>query len=306
MTSAELKAAIPAEALTTVALPQDAFQPVHSGKVRELFACEAGLLMIATDRLSAFDVILPTGVPGKGIVLTQMSRWWFEQTRDVVANHLVEPQDEALAEVLERFPHLIPRAMLVRPLERVPLECVVRGYLAGSGWAAYQKTGELWGRPLPPGLRESEALPEPVFTPTTKAAVGGKDEPLTPEEAAALAGEERARGLTNLSVELFQYGQQRASAAGLILADTKFEFGYGADGSLVLVDEIFTPDSSRYWPSDGHGPGRPQPAFDKQYVRDYLAGLAWNKQAPGPELPPEVVQQTMEKYLEAYQRLCGT
>lgn len=302
MSLGELKAAIPASPLTHFSLPEPAFRHVHSGKVRELFECDAGLLLIASDRVSAFDVILPGGIAGKGIVLTQLSRWWFDQTRDLVPNHLIEPQDTALAACLAGHEALIPRAMLVRPLERAPLECVVRGYLAGSGWTEYQATGALWGRPLPAGLRESELLPEPMFTPTTKAAVGGKDEPLTPAQTALLTGPKHASALERLSLALYARGRARAAQAGLLLADTKFEFGQ-ANGSWVLVDEVLTPDSSRYWPADSYAPGRSQASFDKQFVRDYLASLDWDRRPPGPALPADIADATLQKYLDAYQRL---
>ncbi len=299
---ATLKQRLPVEPLLEVTLPPP-FEAVHHGKVRSLFRCPEGLLMVATDRLSAFDVILPDGIPGKGILLTQLSRWWFSQTAHLVPNHLLPQQDAALKACLQDFPDLISRSMLVQSLERLPLEAVVRGYLAGAATETYRQTGSLWGRPLPPGLQESEALPQPLFTPTTKAPVGEKDLPLTPEEARNLVGAERFSEVERLSLALYRFAHQRAAQSGLLLADTKFEFGLSPGGSLILIDEVLTPDSSRYWPADGYRPGRPQPSFDKQYVRDHLLAAGWDRQAPGPRLPPEILTRTLEKYLDAYARL---
>ena len=296
-----LEAALPREALREIdGLP---YPKVASGKVREIFDTGEALLLVASDRLSAFDVILPDGIPGKGIILTQMSLHWFEETRQLIRNHLVEDHAAALAEALKGREELIPRSMLVRKLKPLPIEAVVRQYLAGSGWKDYLQTGSLFGLPVPAGLRESEALPTPLFTPTTKAAAGNHDLPISHEEGERLLGVERFEEVRDVSIQLFSLGTAYARKAGLILADTKFEFGSDADDSLFLIDEVLTPDSSRYWPADAHEPGHPQTAFDKQYVRDYLETLDWNKTAPGPSLPAEVIRQTQARYLEAARKL---
>ncbi|MEO0793592.1 MAG: phosphoribosylaminoimidazolesuccinocarboxamide synthase [Verrucomicrobiota bacterium] len=279
------------------------FPKIASGKVREIFDLGDRLLIVATDRLSAFDVVLPNGIPGKGLLLTQISLWWFERTGDIIQNHLVENHAEAVREVLADFPAWIPYAMLVRKLEPLKLEAVVRGYLAGSGWKEYQSTGQLWGRSLPQGLQESQALPAPLFTPTTKAAVGDKDLPVTDGEGAAVIGSDRYEQVREVSLKLFDLGTRYADRAGLILADTKFEFGTDAAGNLFLIDEALTPDSSRYWPRQGYQAGKAQPAFDKQFVRDYLETLDWDKTPPGPTLPDSVIKKTQEKYLAALEAL---
>lgn len=297
----ELQSALPEEALRT--LPRLPFPHVASGKVREIYDLGDRYLITATDRLSAFDVVLPDGIPGKGIILTQMSLYWFEETAPLIENHLVPDHAEALATVLQDHPALISRSMLVRKLRPLPLEAVVRQYLAGSGWKAYVQTGQLFGLPVPAGLRESEALPVPLFTPTTKAAVGEHDEPLTHPAGAALVGETLFEEVRDVSLKLFSLGSAAARSAGLILADTKFEFGTDEAGRLTLIDEILTPDSSRYWPTATYAPGGPQEAFDKQYVRDFLESMAWDKRPPGPRLPAEVIQHTRDRYLEAARKL---
>ncbi len=303
MTFDEISSALPVQARRAVAdLP---YPKIASGKVREIFDLGDRLLIVATDRLSAFDVVMPDGVPGKGLLLTQISLWWFERTGAIIQNHLVPNHSVELAKVLADCPEWIPYAMLVRKLQPVKLEAVVRGYLAGSGYKEYVKTGELWGRPLPQGLQESSPLPEPLFTPTTKAEVGDKDLPVTDAEGAAAIGSELYQQVKAVSLQLFELGTEYAAKAGLILADTKFEFGLDEGGSLFLIDEALTPDSSRYWPLDGYAPGKPQPAFDKQYVRDYLETLDWDKSPPGPRLPEAVIMQTREKYLAALQALMG-
>jgi phosphoribosylaminoimidazole-succinocarboxamide synthase len=274
-----------------------------SGKVREIYAAGEHLLIVATDRLSAFDVVLPDGIPGKGIILTQMSLFWFEETAGLVPNHLVPDHPAELAKVLRGHEELIPRSMLVRRLQPLPIEAVVRQYLAGSGWKDYLRTGSLFGLPVPPGLRESEPLPAPLFTPTTKAAAGSHDLPVSHEEGARLLGEERFDEVRDISLRLFALGAAAARRAGLILADTKFEFGTDGDGRLILIDEILTPDSSRYWPAAAFEPGRPQEAFDKQFVRDYLETLDWDKTAPGPAIPEAVIRQTRDRYLEAANKI---
>ena len=292
-----IHAVLPGQALCEVeGLP---FARVGSGKVREIFDTGEHYLIVTTDRLSAFDVVLPDGIPGKGILLTQLSLYWFQETEPLIENHLVSEHPERLAELLKEHQELIPRSMLVRKLQPLPLEAVVRQYLAGSGWKDYLRTGSLFGLPLPAGLRESEGLPAPLFTPTTKAKAGHHDEPLTPEEGERLVGPERFEEIRDISLKLFALGSAAARKAGLLLADTKFEFGTDETGQLVLIDEILTPDSSRYWPRESYEPGRPQTAFDKQYVRDYLENRAWDKKTPGPALPAEVIGNTRDRYLEA-------
>jgi len=271
-----------------------------SGKVRDLY--DAGpdrLLLVASDRISAFDVILPTPIPDKGRVLTGMSLFWFERTADVVANHLVTADPAAGG----FDPALAGRAMVVRRADVVPLECVARGYLSGSGWSQYRKTGAVCGVPLPSGLVESERLPEPIFTPTTKAAEG-HDLPVSPEEAADLVGLGLAERLKELTLTLYERAAGIALGRGLVLADTKFEFGF-CDGELILVDEVCTPDSSRFWPADAYEPGHAQPSFDKQFVRDWLDASGWDHEPPPPELPAEVVAATAARYREAYDRITG-
>jgi phosphoribosylaminoimidazole-succinocarboxamide synthase len=271
-----------------------------SGKVRDLY--DAGpdrLLLVASDRISAFDVILPTPIPDKGRVLTGMSLFWFERTADLVANHLVTA--DAAAGGFD--PDLAGRAMVVRRADVVPLECVARGYLSGSGWSQYRETGTVCGVPLPPGLVESDRLPEPIFTPTTKAAEG-HDLPLSPPEAADLVGRGLAERLKELTLTLYERAAGVALDRGIVLADTKFEFGF-CDGELILVDEVCTPDSSRFWPADAYEPGHAQPSFDKQYVRDWLDASGWDHEPPPPELPAEVVAATAARYREAYDRITG-
>ena len=275
---------------------------IGSGKVRELFDLGGELLMVASDRLSAFDVVLPDGIPGKGAILTQLSRFWFERTTDIVPNHLVANHDVRLAEVLHGQPALAARSMLVRKLKPLPIEAVVRGYLAGSGWKDYQATGQLVGHALPAGLRESEKLPKPLFTPSTKAAQGDHDEPITEAQAAVLLGG-RFEEVRATAIALYNRGSELAAKAGIILADTKFEFGTDEAGKLYLIDEALTPDSSRYWPLDGYAPGRSQPSFDKQFTRDWLESQPWNKKAPAPRLPREIAEGTAQRYWTALERL---
>jgi phosphoribosylaminoimidazole-succinocarboxamide synthase len=268
--------------------------PVHvgSGKVRELF--ELGpdrLLLVASDRISVFDVVLPTEIPDKGRVLTGLSAFWFARTSELVRNHLVALRPDG-------------RSMECRRLRMLPLECIVRGYLAGSGWKDYQRTGATSGVALPDGMLESQQLPRPIFTPSTKA-TAGHDENITREQAAALVGRELLDEVERISIALYEYGAAHAASRGIILADTKFEFGVDEEGRLVLADEALTPDSSRFWPAEGYAPGRPQPSFDKQFVRDYAESLDWDKTPPGPELPDEVVEGTRSRYLEAFERITG-
>jgi phosphoribosylaminoimidazole-succinocarboxamide synthase len=271
-----------------------------SGKVRDLY--DAGpdrLLLVATDRISAFDAILPTPIPDKGRVLTGVSLFWFERTRDLVSNHLITADPTAGGFDAS----LAGRAMVVRRADVVPLECVARGYLSGSGWSQYRQIGAVCGVPLPPGLRESDRLPEPIFTPTTKAAEG-HDLPVSPEESADRVGRGLAERLKELTLTLYERAAAVARERGLILADTKFEFGF-CEGELLLVDEVCTPDSSRLWPADAYEPGHAQPSFDKQYVRDWLDATGWDREPPPPELPADVVEQTAARYREAYERLTG-
>ena len=265
---------------------------VTSGKVREIYALDDDrLLLVASDRISTFDVVHPTPVPDKGRVLTGLSAFWFARTRGIVPNHLLELRSDG-------------RTMVCRRLEMLPVEFVVRGYLAGSGWKDYGSTGAVCGHRLPPGLRESERLPEPILTPATKA-VEGHDENITEEQAAELCGAERYLEAKAAAVALYRFGAGHAESRGIILADTKFELGVAADGALTLGDEALTPDSSRFWPVDGYEPGRPQPSFDKQFVRDWCEASGWEKTPPGPELPEEVVAGTRARYLEAFELLTG-
>jgi phosphoribosylaminoimidazole-succinocarboxamide synthase len=274
----------------------------NRGKVRDTFDLGDHLLMIATDRMSAFDVILPNGIPDKGTILTQMSRWWFEQTEAVCPNHLDRggkwPKDLA-----DREKEWEPRSMLVRKADRVDIECIVRGYLAGSGWKEYQKSGTLAGLPLPAGLRESDRLPQPQFTPSTKNDAG-HDENISIAQMAELVGRDVTEQLQKLSIELYSSAAAIALERGVILADTKLEFGF-IDERLHLIDECFTPDSSRYWDAQRYTPGQPQPSMDKQYLRDWLETLEWDKTAPGPEIPDEVILGIRDRYLLAYRRITG-
>ena len=291
---------LPREALMTVeGLP---YPKVATGKVREIFDLGENLLIVATDRLSAFDVVMPNGVPGKGILLTQLSLWWFAQAAKAFPIHLVTDHEVALARALRGHETLIPRAMLVRKLTPLPIEAVVRGYLAGSGWKEYQSTGSIFDHRLPAGLLDGSRLPEPIFTPSTKAAAG-HDEPITQARCAEILGEADFRAVREASIALYRMGAERAAKAGILLADTKFEFGRAPDGSLVLIDEVLTPDSSRYWPAATWQPGRSQPSYDKQFVRDWLEAQPWDKQPPGPRLPDEVVARTQALYAECLARL---
>ena len=272
------------------------------GKVRDIYELGDQLLIVATDRLSAFDVVLPTPIPDKGPVLTQLSLFWFEKLARVVPNHVISADN--FAGVLAPYADALQgRAMLVRRTEPVPIECVVRGYLSGSGWKDYQKTGSVCGIALPAGLRESDRLPEPIFTPSTKA-TSGHDENISFDETVERIGQPLAEKLRDTSLAIYKSAAEFASARGIIIADTKFEFGL-VGGELIWIDEALTPDSSRFWPGNQYMPGKPQPSFDKQYVRDYLEKIGWNKQPPAPPLPADVVAATRDKYREAYQRVTG-
>jgi phosphoribosylaminoimidazole-succinocarboxamide synthase len=272
------------------------------GKVRDIYDLGDKLLIVATDRLSAFDVVLPTPIPDKGRVLTQLSLFWFEKLKEVVPHHVLEATNFT-GELAPYADKLAGRAMLVRRTNPFPIECVVRGYIVGSGWKDYQKTGAICGIPLPAGLRESDKLPEPIFTPSTKATTG-HDENISFEEAAKRVGLPLAERLRDTSITLYKRAAEYAAARGIIIADTKFEFGM-LGSELIWIDEALTPDSSRFWPADQYAPGSAQPSFDKQFVRDYLERIGWNKQPPAPELPADVVSGTQQKYRDAYQRITG-
>lgn len=299
---------------------------VARGKVRDIYSLGEELLFVATDRISAFDHVLGSGIPDKGKILTQISAFWFEFMKDIVANHLlaIEPLEmaTALAPCSERIfgEHLTAdsivaqqkfgqqiagRSMVVRRAQMFPVECVVRGYLSGSGWKDYRTTGAVCGISLPAGLRESERLPEPIFTPAAKVNTGGHDENISFAQVEAMVGAETAATLRRLTLEIYAKASQYAATKGVILADTKFEFGWIDGTGIVLADEVLTPDSSRYWPAQGYAPGRSQPSFDKQYVRDYLESIGWNKQEPAPGLPEDVVSRTRQKYLDAFRLLTG-
>jgi phosphoribosylaminoimidazole-succinocarboxamide synthase len=274
------------------------------GKVRDVYdAGEDRLVLVATDRISAFDVVLPDPIPDKGRVLTGLSSFWFDRTADLVPNHVLSTDAASFPPPFAEEPALAGRAVLARRARVVPMECVARGYLAGSGWAQYRRTGEVCGVPLPAGLVQADRLPEPIFTPTTKAEAG-HDLPLAPEEAVALVGRGLFEGLKERTLRIYERLAAAAAARGIILADTKLEFGF-ADGELILIDEIGTPDSSRFWPSADHAPGRDRPSFDKQFVRDWLDRSGWDREPPAPSLPPEVVEGTTARYVEAYERITG-
>ena len=277
---------------------------VRSGKVREMFDLGDRLLMVASDRISAYDVVMPNGIPLKGEVLTMFSHFWFAQFSDVVPNHLLAGADEPLPEAVRDYAEQIGRrAMVVKKAQPLAIECVVRGYLAGSGWKEYQKQGTVCGIALPDGLKNSSQLPEPIFTPATKAEEG-HDENISFEQAVEIVGRDIVEQARELSIELYQRGRDHAAKKGIIIADTKFEFGL-FDGELILIDEVLTPDSSRFWPAGEYTPGQNQKSFDKQYVRDYLETLDWDKTYPGPDLPNDIVQKTSEKYIEAYTQITG-
>jgi phosphoribosylaminoimidazole-succinocarboxamide synthase len=279
---------------------------IHTGKVRDIYEIDAhSMLIVTTDRISAFDVVLPDPIPDKGRVLNSISNFWFERTRHIVPNHLT---GRGLAEVVQdpaECAMLEPRAVIVKRLKTVPLEAVVRGYVIGSGWKDYQKTGAISGIKLPAGLRQAAKLPQTLFTPSTKAAIGEHDETISFDRAANLVGAELAARVRDTAIALYEFAAKYARERGIIIADTKFEFAQDADGKLVLIDEVLTPDSSRFWPADTWREGTSPPSFDKQFVRDYLETLEWNKKAPGPALPPAVIAGTRAKYLEALTRLTG-
>jgi phosphoribosylaminoimidazole-succinocarboxamide synthase len=271
-------------------------QLVHSGKVRDLYADGDDLILVASDRVSVYDVILPTPIPDKGKILTQLSLWWFGQLADVVPNHVISATDVP--------PEWAGRAIRCRRLDMVPVECIARGYLAGLGLASYRETGTISGVTLPPGLAEGAQLPEPVFTPTTKAAEG-HDEPMSYDETVQAVGAEVAADLKRITLEVYRRGASLAIERGVVIADTKLEFGRGPDGTVILADEVLTPDSSRFWPADEWQPGRPQHSLDKQFVRDWSATLDWDRTPPGPPIPEQIVAATRARYIDVYQRLTG-
>ena len=304
MTVAEIEASLPDRAVTSIeGLP---FKHLASGKVRDIFDLGDALLLVASDRLSAFDVILPDGIPGKGILLTQMSLQWFAETTPILRNHLLPDQAAAFARYGITSKDLQLRSMVVAKLKPLAIECVVRGYLAGSGWGSYQKSGSVCGIALPPDLRQADRLPEPLFTPTTKAPKGSHDEPIDDARGREVVGAALYERVKATSLALYRYGHERAHKAGMILADTKFEYGTDAAGDLVLIDEVLTPDSSRYWPVDSYAPGQSPPSFDKQFVRDYLLSIHWDPATPPPRIPRETILKTREKYLSALRRLAAS
>jgi phosphoribosylaminoimidazole-succinocarboxamide synthase len=290
------------DALLTTSIPEG--ELVSRGKVRDIYAAKDALILVATDRLSAFDCVLAPGIPGRGLILTQLSNFWFERFADVVPNHLLATELAQFPEPFRSHRELSRRSVLVQRLDPLPVECVARGFLSGSGWKDYQATGAVCGIPLPPGLRESDQLPEPIFTPATKEAAG-HDINISFDTTVEIIGGERAEVLRALTLKLYLSAADYARQRGIIIADTKFEFGVDAEGRIVWIDEALTPDSSRFWPADQYQPGRPQPSFDKQYVRDWLEASGWSKEPPAPKLPPEVVDGTLSRYHEAFRVLTG-
>lgn len=280
---------------------------IHRGKVRDIYEVdEHHMLIVTTDRLSAFDVVLPDPIPGKGRILTSISQFWFDKTRHIVPNHTTDfPLEKAVPDEQERAA-IADRSMIVRRLKALPIEAVVRGYLIGSGWKDYQQTGMVCGITLPPGLRQAERLPEPIFTPATKAEIGAHDENIDYDRVVALVGRGVAEQVRATALALYTFAAEHARARGIIIADTKFEFGLDEAGHLTLIDEALTPDSSRFWPVDTYRVGTSPPSFDKQFVRDYLETLTWDKRPPGPKLPPDIIERTAAKYAEALQRLTAS
>ena len=290
------------EALLTTSIPSGKL--VSRGKVRDIYVTDDALVLVATDRISAFDSVLSPGIPGRGVILTQLSTFWFRQFADRVPNHLLATDLADFPAPFKQHPELAGRSVLVRKLEPIPVECVARGYLVGSGWKEYQADGTVCGIRLPEGLTESARLSEPIFTPATKA-TDGHDENISFEKMVGIVGEETATRLRDLTLDLYQAAAAYALERGIIIADTKFEFGVDGDGRIVWMDEALTPDSSRFWPADDYEPGRSQASFDKQYVRDWLEASGWDKEPPAPTLPPEVVDGTLSRYRDAYRLLTG-
>jgi phosphoribosylaminoimidazole-succinocarboxamide synthase len=290
------------EGLLTTDIPEG--ELVSRGKVRDIYACDDALVLVATDRISAFDCVLTPGIPGRGVILTRLSTFWFHHFSDVVPNHLLSTELVDFPEPYRRHPELAGRSVLVKRLRPIPVECVARGYITGSGWKEYTETGEVCGIELPRGLVESDRLPEPIFTPATKA-VEGHDENISFDRMVEIVGGELAETLRSLTIELYGRAVDHALERGIIIADTKFEFGLTDDGTVVWMDEALTPDSSRFWPADQYRPGGGQPSFDKQYVRDWLVASGWNKEPPAPTLPTDVVEGTLARYSEAFRLLTG-
>jgi len=278
---------------------------IRSGKVRDLYEIEDKLLLVATDRMSAFDVVMDDPIPDKGKILNSLSVFWFDKLKTMVKNHIISTNPEEYPAPCPAYKdELDKRSMLVRKTVPLPVECIVRGYVSGSGWIEYQEKGSICGIPLPPGLKESEQLPEPIFTPSTKAEVGLHDENISFDKVVKLIGAEKAEEIKEISLKIYSLGRELAAEKGIIIADTKFEFG-SENGEIILIDEVLTPDSSRFWPMDTYTPGGPQKSFDKQFLRDYLNSLDWPKTPPPPKLPVEIINKTREKYLEALERLTG-
>ncbi len=281
----------------------DSVKLLNRGKVRDIYDLDDMLLIVATDRISAFDVVMPNPIPGKGRILTQISKFWFKKTESIIANHIISTEVSDYPEVLRPYAHILEgRSMLVRNAKPLPIECIVRGYISGSGWKSYKESGTICGIKLPGGLVESEKLPEPIFTPSTKEELGAHDVNIDFEKAAATVGKDVADTVRDVSIALYKRGLEIAGPRGIIIADTKFEFGL-YNGKLILIDEILTPDSSRFWPKNTYTPGGAQNSFDKQYLRDYLLSLNWDQKPPAPELPQKVIDNTQEKYTEALNRL---
>jgi len=278
---------------------------VRKGKVRDIYDLGDKLLMVTTDRLSAFDVVLPNGIPDKGKVLTQISAFWFKEMEDLIGNHLITDEVDQFPEICKPYAEILEgRSMLVKKAEPLPVECIVRGYISGSGWKSYQKEGHVCGITLPQGLKESDKLPQPLYTPSTKAEVGDHDINVDFDHTVKLLGKAQAEKLRDLSLAIYNRGVEKALAKNIIIADTKFEFGV-VDGEIILIDEVLTPDSSRFWPQATYCPGGAQKSFDKQFIRDWLESSGWNKKAPGPELPADVIKHTSEKYLEVLGLITG-
>jgi len=279
---------------------------LYRGKVRDIYDLNDKLLIVTSDRISAFDVIMNDSIPDKGKVLTQISLFWFDKMKSIIPNHLLTAEVSQMPEICQPYASsLEKRTMLVKKAKPLPVECVVRGYISGSGWKSYQNDGTICGIQLPKGLKQSDALPEPIFTPSTKAEQGEHDENITFEAVINMIGKSTAEKIRDLSLEIYQEGRKYANEKGIIIADTKFEFGFLDNGELVLIDEVLTPDSSRFWPKDQYQPGGPQVSFDKQFMRDHLEQLDWNKKAPPPELAQDIIDKTREKYIEAMTRLTG-
>jgi phosphoribosylaminoimidazole-succinocarboxamide synthase len=283
----------------------EGIQLLFRGKVRDIYKVDGGILMVATDRISAFDVVMPNPIPDKGKILTAMSCWWFKKTENIIKNHLITDDVDKFPEEVRKYKDILKgRSVYVKEAKPLPVECVVRGYLSGSGWKDYKATGEICGIKLPKGLVESQKLPEPIFTPATKAPRGEHDINITFQEVVNIVGKEMAEKIRDVSLKIYKMAHDIAYEKGIIIADTKFEFGI-CDGELILIDELLTPDSSRFWPLEDYEPGRPQKSYDKQYLRDYLESIGWDKKPPAPPLPQYVIEKTREKYINALKKITG-